>query len=113
MAALKAGRDRRAAKRAAGKSGAVQRALRRGRPMGAVAGDPRRGARLNLIATLRAAAPWQPVRRRERLHVFGNDPLDASPQSARRSPRHHRQRVSLRVEHETLRGQQRWVVGEQ
>ena len=74
LAALKAGRDRRAAKRAAGKSGAVQRALRRGRPMGAVAGDPRRGARLNLIATLRAAAPWQPVRRREQAARTGTSP---------------------------------------
>lgn len=74
LAALKAGRDRRAAKRAAGKSGAVQRTLRRGRPMGSVAGDPRRGARLNLIATLRAAAPWQPVRRREQAARTGAVP---------------------------------------
>ena len=65
LASLKAGRDRRARSRGAGKSGAVQRSQRRGRPMGAVAGDPRRGARLNLIATLRAAAPWQPIRRAE------------------------------------------------
>lgn len=65
LASLKAGRDRRARSRAAGKSGAVQRSQRRGRPMGTVAGDPRRGARLNLIATLRAAAPWQPIRRAE------------------------------------------------
>lgn len=49
----------------AGKRGALQRSLLRGRPIGAVAGEPRRGARLNLIETLRAAAPWQPLRRRE------------------------------------------------
>jgi magnesium chelatase subunit D len=34
--------------------------------MGARRGEPRGGARLDLIATLRAAAPWQPLRRRER-----------------------------------------------
>ncbi|MGD1982426.1 MAG: VWA domain-containing protein, partial [Chromatiaceae bacterium] len=47
-----------------GKSGAVQRSKLRGRPMGARRGDPRSGARLSLIDTLRAAAPWQAVRRR-------------------------------------------------
>ncbi|MCW5662519.1 MAG: magnesium chelatase subunit D [Piscinibacter sp.] len=49
----------------AGKRGALQRSLLRGRPIGTLAGEPRRGARLNLIDTLRAAAPWQPLRRRE------------------------------------------------
>jgi magnesium chelatase subunit D len=40
-----------------GKAGA------RGRPAGTIAGDPRRmGARLDLVATLRAAAPWQRLR---------------------------------------------------
>jgi len=38
----------------------------RGRPLGARPGSPRDGARLALIDTLRAAAPWQPLRRRER-----------------------------------------------
>ena len=47
---------------AGGKSGATQRHKLRGRPMGSVAGDPRSGARLDLIATLRAAAPWQKLR---------------------------------------------------
>lgn len=40
--------------------------LRRGRPAGTRAGEPKNGARLALIDTLRAAAPWQPLRRRER-----------------------------------------------
>jgi len=35
----------------------------RGRVIGAVRGEPRGGARLALIETLRAAAPWQKVRR--------------------------------------------------
>jgi magnesium chelatase subunit D len=38
----------------------------RGAPRGAQRGDPRRGARLALVETLRAAAPWQRMRRRLR-----------------------------------------------
>ena len=48
-----------------GKSGARQRHKQRGRPVGSQPGDPRRGERLNLMATLRAAAPWQGLRQRE------------------------------------------------
>jgi magnesium chelatase subunit D len=48
-----------------GKSGASQVSARRGRPIAARAGSPREG-RVSFIATLRAAAPWQPLRRRER-----------------------------------------------
>ncbi len=49
----------------AGRSGALQASLRRGRPAGVRRGEPRAGARLNVIETLRAAAPWQTLRRRE------------------------------------------------
>ena len=38
----------------------------RGKPLGARPGMPRGGARLALIDTLRAAVPWQELRRRER-----------------------------------------------
>lgn len=38
--------------------------LKRGRPAGTRQGEPKNGARLALIDTLRAAAPWQPIRRR-------------------------------------------------
>ncbi|TXM71070.1 magnesium chelatase subunit D [Methylobacterium sp. WL12] len=48
----------------AGKAGAAAAAMRQGRPIGARAGDPRCG-RLALLATLRAAAPWQALRRSE------------------------------------------------
>jgi magnesium chelatase subunit D len=40
-------------------------AARRGRPFGVRRGEPRGGNRLNVIETLRAAAPWQTVRRRD------------------------------------------------
>jgi len=43
-------------------AGARQRAPRHGRPVGARAGMPGGGARLALIDTLRAAAPWQKLR---------------------------------------------------
>lgn len=49
--------------RSAGRSGGVGKAGTRGRPAGTIAGDPRRtGGRLDLVATLRAAAPWQRLR---------------------------------------------------
>lgn len=47
-----------------GTAGAMKRAALRGRPVGARPGRPEGGARLDLIETLRAAAPWQPLRRR-------------------------------------------------
>jgi len=51
----------------AGKSGALQKAGKRGRPAGIFRGQPgARNARLNLVATLRAAAPWQPIRTKAR-----------------------------------------------
>lgn len=49
--------------RSAGRSGGVGKTGTRGRPAGTIAGDPRRtGGRLDLVATLRAAAPWQRLR---------------------------------------------------
>ncbi len=49
----------------AGRLGAAQKTTQRGRPVGVRAAPPERGARLNLIETLRAAAPWQALRRRQ------------------------------------------------
>ena len=50
---------------------------KRGRPAGTRAGDPRRGERLSLIETLRAAAPWQRLRNRpyteQRIRVLAED----------------------------------------
>ncbi len=46
-----------------GREGARQKGSARGRPVGVRAAPPAPGLRLNLIETLRAAAPWQPLRR--------------------------------------------------
>ncbi|MCR9123747.1 MAG: VWA domain-containing protein [Phyllobacteriaceae bacterium] len=54
------------AQSAAGKSGAVRQGARRGRPAGLVARPPFPGARPNVVATLRTAAPWQMIRRKAR-----------------------------------------------
>ncbi len=65
LAQLKAGGLRRSAAPSAGRAGALQAGGARGRPLGARRGELRAGARLDLIATLRAAAPWQRLRQRE------------------------------------------------
>ena len=65
LAALMLGQDRRASAQASGRAGAVQQGQKRGRPSGARRGEPRAGARLNVIETLRAAAPWQKIRHAE------------------------------------------------
>ena len=46
----------------------------RGRPTGVFRGDHRRGGRVNILATLRAAAPWQPLRRREQTERNSHTP---------------------------------------
>jgi magnesium chelatase subunit D len=48
---------------ATGRSGADRSGGVRGRQVGTRRGDPRGGGRLDLVETLRAAAPWQPIRR--------------------------------------------------
>lgn len=65
LAALMSGQDRRATAQASGRAGALQQGQKRGRPSGARRGEPRAGARLNVIETLRAAAPWQKIRHAE------------------------------------------------
>jgi magnesium chelatase subunit D len=64
--ALPIGREPRFAPRSAGRSGALRASTQRGRPAGVGRGPPRDGERLSVVATLLAAAPWQPLRRRER-----------------------------------------------
>ncbi len=63
------------AKRPAQGSGAGQKrkSALRGKPLGIRPGLPRGGARLALVDSLRAAVPWQPMRRRERVGAGGED----------------------------------------
>jgi magnesium chelatase subunit D len=81
---LAAGLERGRGAAQAGKAGAQTRGLNRGRPIGARRGALDGGQRLHLLETLRAAAPWQPLRRREagaddgpeergRLHIRKDD----------------------------------------
>ena len=65
LAAMRAGSMGRRHGRSSGKAGAPQKSNRRGRPNGVLRGELRAGAKLHVIETLRAAAPWQPLRRRE------------------------------------------------
>ena len=63
LAMLASGGPRQSGRGAAGRAGQTARSQQQGRPIGATRGEPRRGARLALIDTLRAAAPWQRLRR--------------------------------------------------
>ena len=62
LAALRIADGSRARTAPGGRSGAAQKSQLRGRPIGARRGEPRAGQRLNVIETLRAAAPWQKLR---------------------------------------------------
>ncbi|MEM9473202.1 MAG: magnesium chelatase subunit D [Pseudomonadota bacterium] len=82
----------------AGKAGALRRSSRRGRPAGTRRGDLRPGEKLNVIETLRAAAPWQTLRRREM-----QDRLSASAPSQRIEVRKQDIRINRYQQHsETL-----------
>jgi magnesium chelatase subunit D len=63
---LRSGAELRARQAADGRAGALRQSLLRGRPAGTRRGEPRAGSRLALVDTLRAAAPWQRVRRAAR-----------------------------------------------
>jgi len=65
LTALALREARRSSAGAGGRSGALRRSRHRGRPIGSLRGRLEGGARLHLLDTLRAAAPWQPLRRRE------------------------------------------------
>ncbi len=65
LAALAAQAARQARKKAGGKSGARARSVARGRPIGTSAGKPDAGQRLDVLATLKAAAPLQRMRNRQ------------------------------------------------
>jgi magnesium chelatase subunit D len=70
--ALVTGRVPRGKAPRSGTSGAMQESMQGGRPSGTRPGIPRGGEKLNLVETLRAAAPWQRLRRRQ------GDPVKAA-----------------------------------
>lgn len=76
LARLAAGKAARAAKGSGG-TGAARKGNHRGRPLPPRPGVPGSGKRIDLMATLRAAAPWQPLRRRSadatRLEIRASD----------------------------------------
>jgi magnesium chelatase subunit D len=49
--------------KAAGRAGQARASTRKGRPTGCKPGEPKGGARLDLLETLKAALPWQRLRR--------------------------------------------------
>jgi magnesium chelatase subunit D len=75
LARLLAGRVRERRRRAAG-AGVEEIGFRRGRPCGVLTGRPRDGARIAVVDTLRAAAPWQSLRRRMALEGLTSGPSD-------------------------------------
>ena len=64
LAQLQAAAAARSSAQSAGRVGTSRQSMLRGRPVGSRQGEPRDGQRLALLDTLRAAAPWQPLRRR-------------------------------------------------
>lgn len=69
-----------------GRSGEDRAGGKRGRQVGTRRGDPRSGGRLDLLETLRAAAPWQRIRRRLREAAAAERAEDAGVTSSRAVP---------------------------
>jgi magnesium chelatase subunit D len=100
LAALKLAETIRSKAPSAGRSGAVQKSQLRGRPIGARRGEPRAGQRLNLIESLRAAAPWQALRQAGRAQQ-----LSASDGAAPAAPRIQVRKEDFHVSRFRQRGQ--------
>jgi magnesium chelatase subunit D len=79
LARLASGERLRSHPRSAGSAGAMSSSRLRGRPLGARRAAPHAGARLHLVETLRAAAPWQRLRRQQLLGDAGRLPDAAEP----------------------------------
>lgn len=70
----------RKSKSQSGRSGAIKLSrTQRGRRAGSRRGDPRTGGSLDLLETVRAAAPWQAVRKRERHMRMPNQANASAP----------------------------------
>ena len=98
LALLQAGAASRKRAQSTGRSGAMRHSLLRGRPAGVRAGQPGGRARLSLIDTLRAAAPWQRLRRGE----FAGAPADDGPRIRIRKDDFHVARYRQRSETTTI-----------
>ena len=82
LAAMQLGLEQRARSNAAGRVGAAKASQSRGRPRGARRGEPRAGSRLNVIETLRAAAPWQKLRQAEMARIAAVEVVTARKRGA-------------------------------
>jgi len=60
---LASGQAQRQSRSAGSRGGPRMKSKRRGRPIGSRPGELTAGNRLNVLATLKSAAPWQPIRR--------------------------------------------------
>jgi magnesium chelatase subunit D len=90
----------RGASKTSGPSGQARHSTKRGRVVGTVRGDIRSGARMNVLATLRAAAPWQ----RLRAQAVANNP-SASVGATARAGRLHIRKEDFRVNRYQERGE--------
>ena len=88
LASIKIGALQRAKSPTSGSAGAEQKNALRGRPVGARKGEPRAGQRINVLETLRAAAPWQKLRRNALASTSAPDPArpPASSSASGRAP---------------------------
>jgi magnesium chelatase subunit D len=82
LASLKIGALQRAKSPTSGSAGAEQKNALRGRPVGARKGEPRAGQRINVLETLRAAAPWQKLRRNALASTSAPGPARPPPYSS-------------------------------
>lgn len=65
-----------------GRSGEIKISLKRGRPLGARAGKLGGGARIDLLGTLRSAAPWQRLRAKAAAEARGETAAEAKGETA-------------------------------
>jgi magnesium chelatase subunit D len=85
-------------RREAGRVGSTAASAQRGRPVGSQPGTPRGGSRLSLVDTLRAAAPWQRLRREQEATAALGREADRSSSPAADTPRVRVSRDDLRVQ---------------
>jgi len=97
----------RGAARTAGRAGEQRAGDVRGRPIGTRTGDPRDGGKLNLIETLRAAAPWQKLRASA---PAASAPL-AQPDAVAGRPRLHIRKADFRLTRHVQRRETTTIFG--